>query len=101
MLVHNIQPSFVYGVARWQARVDDAGYNTWLKTACNFYVHPQGGASNRQGTAFVRETKYSDKAARLVPFVLGEEESYVLEFGHNYLRIHTSAGTTKDAVLVW
>lgn len=97
MLIHNIQPSFAGGEVspHVQARVDDAGYNTWLKTACNFYVHPQGGASNRQGTAFVRETKYADKAARLVPFVLGEEESYVLEFGHNYLRIHTSAGTIE------
>lgn len=99
MVVHHLQPSFAGGEVspHLQARVDHPAYGSWLKTACNFYVHPQGGASNRPGTAFVRQTKYADKTCRLVPFVLSEDESYVLELGPKYMRIHSSAGTVlKD-----
>ncbi len=75
------------------SRTDAASYPTWLKTACNFLVHPQGGASNRPGTAYVNTAKYSDKQCRLIPFVLSEFEAYVLEVGHNYIRVHAQAGT--------
>lgn len=102
MVLHNLHASFAGGEVspHVYARVDHLGYASWLKTACNFYVHPQGGASNRPGTAFVRQTKYADKTCRLIPFVLSEDESYVLELGAKYLRIHTSAGTVlKDGAV--
>lgn len=75
------------------SRVDAASYPTWLRTACNFLVHPQGGASNRPGTAYVNTAKYADKQCRLIPFVLSEEEAYVLEVGDSYIRVHAQAGT--------
>lgn len=99
MVIHHLQASFAGGEVspHIYARADHPAYSSWLKTACNFYVHPQGGASNRPGTAFVCQAKYADKTCRLVPFVISEEESYVLELGAKYMRIHTSAGTVlKD-----
>ncbi|MGN1058195.1 MAG: hypothetical protein ACI4Q7_02435 [Candidatus Avelusimicrobium sp.] len=98
MLLHHLQPSFAGGEISpsLYARVDSAAYGSWLKTARNFYVHPQGGASNRSGTAFMGTAKFAGKACRVVPFVLGEEEAYVLELGEKYLRVYTSSGRLLD-----
>lgn len=74
-------------------RTDVDSYGSWLKTARNFFVHPQGGASNRPGTTYVQTAKYSTKKCRLIPFVLAEDEAYVLEVGHLYIRVHTRAGS--------
>ena len=90
MPVHAIQTNFSGGEIspHLYSRAAAEGGNAFLKTACNFFVHPQGGASNRPGTAFVREAKFADKDCRLIPFVLSEEEAYVLEIGHEYMRVH-------------
>ena len=95
MVYHTAQPNFSGGEVspHLYPRVDVASYGSWLKTACNFFVHPQGGASNRTGTAYVNTAKYADRNCRLLPFVLSEKEAYVLELGEQYIRIHTSAGT--------
>lgn len=94
MLTRHIQPSFAGGEVSpsLHSRVDSAAYQTWLKNACNFYVHPQGGASNRPGTAYMGTAKNTQKPCRLIPFVVGEDEAYVLEFGDKYIRVFTSAG---------
>lgn len=94
MPIHHLQPSFSGGEISpsLHGRVDSAAYGSWLKTARNFYVHPQGGASNRQGTLFMGEAKYGDKPCRIIPFVLGEDESYVLELGERYLRVYSAGG---------
>ncbi|MBD9149785.1 MAG: hypothetical protein EGQ14_03045 [Spirochaetia bacterium] len=99
MGVHCLQASFSGGEVSpaVQARIDSPAYSSWLKTARNFFVHPQGGASNRPGTIFMGQAKYKDKPCRVIPFVLGENESYVLEFGEKYLRIYTPGGQLLTA----
>lgn len=94
MLLRHVQPSFAGGEVSpsLAARIDSAAYHTWLKEAKNFFVHPQGGASNRPGTSYMGTAKYAQSACRLIPFVVGEEEAYVLEFGQGYIRVFTSAG---------
>ncbi len=98
MFTRHIQPSFSGGEVSpsLAARVDSTAYATWLQEACNVVVHPQGGVSNRPGTAYMGTAKYTDKPCRIIPFVVGEEESYVLEFGHQYIRVYTSAGQMLD-----
>ena len=94
MGVHCLQSSFAGGEVSpaVQARIDSPAYSSWLKTARNFFVHPQGGASNRPGTVFMGRAKYAGKPCRVIPFVLGESEAYVLELGEKYLRIYTASG---------
>ena len=94
MPIHHLQPSFSGGEISpsLHRRADSAAYGSWLKTAQNFYVHPQGGASNRPGTLFMGQAKYTGKDCRVIPFVLGEDEAYVLELGEHYLRVYTSSG---------
>lgn len=95
MPLHTLNSNFTGGEVspHLYSRVDSALYPTWLKTATNFWVHPQGGASNRPGTAYVNTAKYAHKNCRLLPFILSEEEAYVLELGHQYIRVHAQAGT--------
>ncbi len=83
-----IQRSFAGGEiapSLW-ARADQTKYATGLKTCRNFVVHKHGGVSNRAGTEFVIETKDSTRQSRLVPFKYSINQTYAIEFGHNYIR---------------
>lgn len=73
-------------------RTDLQKYATAARKMKNFIVHPHGGASNRGGTEFISEVKDSSKYTRLVPFQFSVTQSYVLEFGHNYIRVLKDGG---------
>lgn len=94
MPTHHLQPSFSGGEVSpaLYGRVDTTAYGAWLKTAQNFYVHPQGGASNRPGTLYMGTAKLPGQPCRIIPFVVGEDEAYVLELGEQYMRVYTSGG---------
>lgn len=89
-----IQPSFAAGElapALW-SRVDLAKYHVGLRTCRNFLVSPTGGIFNRTGTQFIGEVKDSRRATRLIPFQFSTQQTYVLEFGHQYLRVIKDGG---------
>lgn len=69
------------------ARTDVAKYGTALRTCRNFVVNPAGGVSNRPGTEYVGEAKDSAIPVRLIKFVFNADQTYVLEFGHQYMRV--------------
>jgi hypothetical protein len=70
------------------ARVDTTKYATGLKTLRNFFIMRHGGVANRPGTSFVAEVKDSTKVGRFIPFVFNSDQTYLLEFGHLYMRVH-------------
>lgn len=74
------------------ARTDLAKYYTAVRKMRNCVVHPHGGASNRGGTRFIAEVKYSDRYTRLIPFQFSVIQSYILEFGHKYIRVFKDDG---------
>lgn len=45
-----------------------------------------GGIANRPGTEWVCEVSSSAVPVRLIPFVFNEDQSYILEFGTEYIR---------------
>ena len=94
MPVHTIQPSFSGGelAPSLHARVDLAKYATGLKTCRNFFVQAHGGVANRSGTKFVCETANSAKITRLIPFEFNTEQTYILEFGHQTMRVIKDGG---------
>ena len=94
MPVHTIQPSFSGGelAPSLHARVDLAKYATGLKTCRNFFVQAHGGVANRSGTKYVCETANSAKTTRLIPFEFNTEQTYVLEFGHQTMRVIKDGG---------
>ncbi len=70
------------------ARADQVKYQTGLKTCRNFKVMRHGGVTNRAGTYFVAEVSDSSQTARFIEFIFNDEQTYVLEFGDQYMRVH-------------
>lgn len=79
------------------ARVDTAKYASGLRTCRNMMIMRHGGAQNRAGTSFVCEVKDSSKAVRLVEFVFNSSQTYVLEFGDEYVRVIKDGVQQKQA----
>jgi hypothetical protein len=69
------------------ARCDTVKFATGLRTLRNFLIMRHGGAANRPGTEFVCETKDSSKTIRLIPFCFNSDQTYILEFGNQYMRV--------------
>lgn len=74
------------------ARTDVQKYQTGLRTMRNFYPLRHGGAANRPGTELVREVKDSSTVVREIPWIFNESQTYMLEFGDRYLRVHQNGG---------
>lgn len=79
------------------ARADLDKYSSSVKKMRNFFCHAHGGASNRPGTLFVGETKDSSKESRLIPFQFSTVQSYMLEFGDQYMRVYKDGGRVTEA----
>ena len=93
-----LQPSFSSGELSpaLYARVDLERYYTGLRALRNFFVLPHGGVSNRPGTQFVAEVKDSSRAVRLIPWIFSDSQTYVLEFGHLYMRVFRDGAQVLD-----
>src|SRR4030065_2862132 len=78
------------------ARVDQVKYATGLRACRNFIVQRHGGVANRPGTGFVAEVKDSTKTVRLVPFSYSTAQTYVLEFGDQYMRVHKAGAQLTE-----
>jgi len=87
---YGILPSFAGGELSeaMYGRVDMAKYSVGLALALNSFVHAYGGVSNRPGTEYLADVKDHSKKVRLVPFQYSTEQAYILEFGHNYIRVY-------------
>ena len=77
---------------RLDGRTDLQKYFSACSTLENFMVHPTGGATRRPGTRHVAEVKTSANTTRLIPFEFGVSDTYILEFGHNYIRFYRNEG---------
>lgn len=73
-------------------RTDLESYQTSSAKMQNIIPQITGGFARRTGTRFIAETLDSTAESRLIPFIASEEESYVLEFANNTLRIFTQGG---------
>lgn len=67
-------------------RVDLNKYQTGVKEATNFRVDVEGGLWKRFGTYFVSKPKFQNKVCKLVPWRIADDDSYILEFGDEYIR---------------
>ena len=83
--------------SKLDGRTDFAKYNTGAKTLENFLIHPQGSATRRVGTKFIAEVKTSSKKTRLIPFEFSTVQTYILEFGDQYMRVYKDQGQVLDS----
>ena len=91
--------SFVSGEfsPKMDGRTDFDKYSSGAKTLENFLVHPQGAATRRVGTQFIAEVKSSAAKTRLIPFEFSTTQTYILEFGNNYIRFFKDKGQILDS----
>jgi hypothetical protein len=97
--VHPFQTNFTAGelTPKLAGQVDFKKYNNGVEVLENMTVFPQGGATRRYGTKFVAEVKDSSKITRLIPFEFNIEQSYILEFGDQYIRFFKDNGQITNA----
>ena len=81
---------------RLDGRNDLSKYPSGCKTLENFIVYPHGSAARRSGTQFISEVKTSANKTRLVPFEFSTTQTYILEFGHQYIRIYKDKGQVQS-----
>ena len=77
---------------RLDGRNDLAKYSTGCKTLENMIIYPHGSAARRSGTQYVAEVKDSTKETRLIPFEFSTTQTYMLEFGDQYIRFYKDNG---------
>jgi hypothetical protein len=77
---------------RLDGRNDLAKYSSGCATLENLVVYPHGSAARRPGTDFVAEVKDSTKKTRLIPFEFSTTQTYMLEFGDQYIRFYKDNG---------
>jgi hypothetical protein len=82
---------------RLDGRNDLAKYSSGCKTLQNMIVYPHGSAARRPGTTFVAEVKTSSVFTRLIPFEFSTEQTYILEFGNNYIRFYKDSGAILES----
>lgn len=98
-MTRTFQPSFGAGElspALW-GRIDLAKYQVGLKRAKNVFIRPHGGIANRPGFQFVGEVKDSTYVPRLIEFQFNTIQTYILEFGNEYMRVIKNGGQVLEA----
>ncbi|WP_417733126.1 hypothetical protein [Rosistilla oblonga] len=77
---------------KYAGNVDLENYQRSLAMCENFIVLPQGMLTRRPGTHFVTEVKDSSKKVRLIPFEYSALDTYIQEWGENYIRFYRDFG---------
>ena len=77
-------------------RVDLAKYHNSGEIVRNFLIRTQGPLNFRPGTEFIAGAKHDDKRCRLIDFQFSTTQSYILEFGHEYIRFYMNKGQILD-----
>ena len=78
-------------------RTDFEKYSSGAKKLENMLVHPQGAATRRVGTQFISEVKTSANKTRLIPFEFSTTQTYMLEFGNQYIRFFKDKGQITES----
>ena len=78
-------------------RTDFEKYSSGTKKLENMLVAPQGAATRRVGTQFISEVKTSANKTRLIPFEFSTTQTYMLEFGNQYIRFFKDKGQITES----
>ena len=82
---------------RLDGRTDLGKYFNGCKTLENMVVHPHGAATRRPGTKFIHEVKTSSEQTRLIPFEFSTTQTYIMEFGNQYIRFFKDNGIITES----
>jgi len=82
---------------RLDGRTDLQQYFRGCRTLENMTVHPHGGVSRRPGTVYASEVKTSGNSTRLIPFEFSTTQTYMMEFGDEYVRFFKNNGIITES----
>lgn len=93
-----VQTNFTAGELspRLVGRSDFSKFENGCREQLNAQSQRHGGAIRRSGTHHVAAVKTSSKRTRLVRFVYSVTQTYVLEFGENYIRFYRNKGRLEN-----
>lgn len=77
---------------RLWGHVDVAKYKNGLKEALNCTCLPHGPVQRRNSTKYIAGVKTHSKTVKLLRFQFNQENAYILEFGHQYIRFYNTDG---------
>lgn len=80
-----------------EGRTDFDKYASGCQVMENFIPTVQGPVRRRQGTRFVHEVKNSGFKTWLARFEFNVTQSFILEFGNEYIRFYTDHGIVESA----
>lgn len=98
-----IQASFARGEIGpdLYGRVDVSAYAVALRTALNCIIHAYGGVSNRSGLMFIAPCKtHTGTPPVLIEFEFNTTDTYILEFGEQYMRAIRNDQQILEATVV-
>jgi hypothetical protein len=72
---------------RLEGRIDIEKYRSGLSDLTNMVVQPHGGLTRRPGTEYLGPVKDSSVKTRIIPFQFKTSDTYILEFGDQYMRV--------------
>jgi hypothetical protein len=72
---------------RLEGRIDIEKYRSGLSDLTNMVVQPHGGLTRRPGTEYLGPVKDSSVKTRIIPFQFKTTDTYILEFGDQYMRV--------------
>ncbi len=96
--VNHLQTNFTAGELspRLHGRTDIAKYANGAATLENLTILPHGGITKRSGTGFVARQSDGSAKGRLFPFQFNTEQSYMLLFENNLIRVMADGGLVTD-----
>lgn len=102
-MAQTVQRSFVGGeiAPALRSRADLTKYATGLALCENMIIRPQGGAYSRPGTKFICEQDDHAARARLIPFQFNTEQTYILVFEDQKMRVIKDGGLVTSGGSVY
>ena len=80
-----------------QGRTDFKKYFSGCTRLENFVVLPHGPVTRRPGSYYVSPVKTQTAKSRLIPFEFSTTQTYILEFGNQYIRFYKDDGQIESS----
>ena len=80
-----------------QGRTDFKKYFSGCTRLENFVVLPHGPVTRRPGSYYVSPVKTETAKTRLIPFEFSTTQTYILEFGNQYIRFYKDDGQIESS----
>lgn len=83
---------------KFYGRTDTEDYIRSSEELRNFIVYPQGGGFRRPGSQFITDDFAADTKLRIFPYVISENEKFLLIFSNDYVKSYRISDGTIETI---